>query len=76
MDNGQLHIRIFHVWACIRFPAGTTGEGPYFCDCLVGHGKPPLKRLSAVMIVPWLVGMIKTELVGMEYGWTFNGVDI
>jgi hypothetical protein len=31
--------------------------------------EPPWKRLGAVEIVPWLVGMIKTEKVGMEYGW-------
>jgi len=29
-------------------------------------------RLRTVEIVPWLVGMIKTELIGMEYGWEMD----
>jgi hypothetical protein len=34
----------------------------------LGIVEPPWKRLGAVEIVPWKVGRIKTEKVGMEYG--------
>ena len=39
----------------------------------LGMVEPPWKRLGAVEIVPWLVGMIKTELIGMKYGWEMGG---
>jgi hypothetical protein len=38
--------------------------------------EPPWKRLGAVEIVPWKVGMIKTEKVGMEYGGEIGGAGI
>jgi hypothetical protein len=33
----------------------------------------PWERFGAVTIVPWKVGMIKTEKVGMECGWEMGG---
>jgi len=43
--------------------------------CL-GIVEPPLKRLGAIEIVPWKVGMIKTEKVGVEYGWELGGAGV
>jgi len=40
---------------------------------MVGHGRTSLERLGAVEIVPWKVVMIKTELIGMEYGRELSG---
>ena len=34
----------------------------------------PWKRIDAVTIVPRKIGMIKTELIGMEYGWGMDGL--
>ena len=56
------------MWAFSRMPVGASGEGQYLCKCLVGHCGTSLKRLGAVEIVPWKVGMIKTEKVEREYG--------
>ena len=42
----------------------------------LGIAEPPWKRLGAVEIVPWKVGMIKTEKVGMECGWEMDGVGV
>jgi hypothetical protein len=38
--------------------------------------EPPWKRFGAVTIVPWKVGMIKTELIGMEYRWVLGGSEV
>ena len=38
--------------------------------------EPPWKRLGAVEIVPWKVGMIKAENIGMEYGWEMGGAGV
>ena len=64
---------IGQVWACIRIPVGTSGEGQYLSECLVGHVRTSLKRLGAVKIVPEWFGMIKTEKVGMECGGVLGG---
>ena len=42
----------------------------------LGMVEPHRKRLGAVEIVPWKVGMIKTEKVGMEYGWKMGGAGV
>jgi len=42
----------------------------------LGIVEPPLKRLGAIEIVPWKVGMIKTEKVGVEYGWELGGAGV
>ena len=36
-------------------------------DAWLGMVEPHWKRLGAVKMVPWLLGIIKTEKVGMEY---------
>jgi hypothetical protein len=38
--------------------------------------EPPWKRFGAVEIVPELVGMIKTEKSGMEYGWKIGSAGV
>lgn len=40
---------------------------------LLGMVEPPWKRFGAVKIVPEWVGMIKTELIGVEYGGVLGG---
>jgi len=40
---------------------------------VVGHYRTPCQRLGTVKIVPDEIEMIKTEKVGMEYGWDLGG---
>ena len=42
-------------------------------DAWLGMVEPHWKRLGAVKMVPWLLGIIKTEKVGMEYRWKMGG---
>ena len=42
----------------------------------LGMVEPSWKRFGAVKIVPEWVEMIKTEKVGMEYGWEMGGAGV
>ena len=65
-----------YVWTILRIPVGASGEGQYLCECLFGHGGTLLTGIRCCLIVPEWMGMIKTEIVGTEYGWEIGGAGV
>jgi hypothetical protein len=60
------HVSVFQFWHLVKVSVSV--------NAWLGMVEPPWKRLGAITIVPWKVGMIKTEKVGMEYGWLLGGL--